>query len=97
MGFAVGFALKKVVKLALIVLGLFVAGLAILQNRGIINVNWAVTQNTANDLAKQGAEQISAALNTASAGLHTTHLDILYPALGIVGFMPGVVIGFKMG
>jgi len=42
MGFAVGYALKKLVKLALVVLGIFVMALLYLSNKGIIDVNYDV-------------------------------------------------------
>jgi uncharacterized membrane protein (Fun14 family) len=45
-----GFALKKVVRLVAVVLGLFLAGLAYLQYQEILNINWtrlqAASQNT---------------------------------------------------
>jgi uncharacterized membrane protein (Fun14 family) len=42
----VGFALKKLMKLAAIVLGLFVVGLAYLSCRGWIDVKWIAIENT---------------------------------------------------
>ncbi len=39
-GFLIGYALKKVIKIAAIVVGLFLAGLAYLQYHQIANINW---------------------------------------------------------
>ena len=39
-GILIGYALKKVIKLAAVVVGLFLAGLAYLQSQQIANINW---------------------------------------------------------
>jgi uncharacterized membrane protein (Fun14 family) len=39
-GLLLGFALKKVVKLIAIVVGLFIAGLAYLQYQQVTSINW---------------------------------------------------------
>ena len=39
-GFLIGYAIKKVVKITLVLIGLFVAALAYLGYQGIIVVNW---------------------------------------------------------
>ncbi|MDQ6862473.1 MAG: FUN14 domain-containing protein [Thermoproteota archaeon] len=54
-GVLIGFALKKVVRLVAVVVGLFLAGLAYLHYQEIININWtrlqAASQNTIATLA----------------------------------------------
>src|ERR1700693_1825753 len=45
-GALIGFALKKVVKILAIVVGLFFAGLAYLQYQQIVNINWSKLQET---------------------------------------------------
>lgn len=54
-GFLIGFALKKVVKLAAVVVGLFFAGIVYLQYQQILSINWnklqAVSQDTLSTLA----------------------------------------------
>jgi len=40
-GALIGFALKKVLKILAVIVGLFFAGLAYLQYQQIININWA--------------------------------------------------------
>ena len=48
-GALVGYAVKKVIKIAAVVVGMFIAALAYLQYQGIIHVDWskfqAVSQN----------------------------------------------------
>ena len=39
-GILIGYALKKVIKLAAVIVGLFLAGLAYLQYNQIANINW---------------------------------------------------------
>jgi uncharacterized membrane protein (Fun14 family) len=54
-GFLVGYALKKVVKLVAAVVGLFLAGLAYLQDQQIVVISWnkipRLLQNAASALA----------------------------------------------
>ena len=54
-GILIGYALKKIVKLVAVVVGLFFAGLAYLQYQQIIDIKWAklqsVSQNTVTTLA----------------------------------------------
>ena len=40
MGILIGYALKKVIKIAAVIAGLFLAGLAYLQYHQIANINW---------------------------------------------------------
>jgi uncharacterized membrane protein (Fun14 family) len=51
-GIVIGYALKKVAKLTVIVVGMFLAGLAYLQYQGIASLNWnklqSLTQGAAN-------------------------------------------------
>lgn len=56
-GVLIGYALKKVVRLVAVVVGLFFAGLAYLQYQQIVNINWnkiqSLSQNTIATLAKE--------------------------------------------
>jgi uncharacterized membrane protein (Fun14 family) len=48
-GFITGYAIKKVIKLAAVIVGLFIAALAYMEYQRILNVDWlkfqAVSQN----------------------------------------------------
>jgi uncharacterized membrane protein (Fun14 family) len=54
-GILIGYALKKIVKIFAIVVGLFFAGIAYLQYQQILNINWnklqAASQNLLSNLA----------------------------------------------
>ena len=39
-GVLIGYALKKVIKIVAVIVGLFLAGLAYLQSQQIANINW---------------------------------------------------------
>jgi uncharacterized membrane protein (Fun14 family) len=48
-GILIGYALKKVIKLVAIIIGLFLAGLAYLQYHHIANINWNKLQHISED------------------------------------------------
>jgi|SRR5207249_8297438 len=54
-GILIGYAIKKVIKIAAVIVGLFFAGLTYLQYKQIVNINWnklqAVSQNAVTTLA----------------------------------------------
>jgi uncharacterized membrane protein (Fun14 family) len=76
-GALVGYALKKVVKLVAIVVGLFLAGLAYLQYQQIVNIDWnkllPVSQNAA--MTVLNASKYIPGLTTISG--HTMNLTML--------------------
>jgi uncharacterized membrane protein (Fun14 family) len=88
-GVLIGYALKKVVKLIAVVVGLFLAGLAYLQYQQIVAISWnkipRLLQNAANALANATAE-IPGFTSEHTAALTTTNFGI--PLTG------GMVMGF---
>jgi uncharacterized membrane protein (Fun14 family) len=48
-GILIGYALKKVIKLLAVIIGLFLAGLAYLQYHQIANINWNKLQTVSED------------------------------------------------
>jgi uncharacterized membrane protein (Fun14 family) len=48
-GILIGYALKKVIKLIAVIVGLFLAGLAYLQYHHIANINWNKLQQVSQD------------------------------------------------
>ena len=62
-GILIGYALKKVIKILSIVVGLFLAGLAYLQYQEIAKINWdklqSVSQGAISNLANATTRQIS--------------------------------------
>ena len=94
-GILIGYALKKVVKLAAVVVGLFFAGIAYLQYQQILNVNWnklqATSQNTLLILANATTR-----IRGFNNGDHTVALSNL--GIPLTGSMSmGFAIGFMMG
>ncbi|MCE4615078.1 MAG: hypothetical protein F7B60_06090 [Desulfurococcales archaeon] len=86
LGFATGFAVKKVMKLLLIILGLFTLGLLYLANQGIISVNY--------DALKDKIE--GAAGHIAGAGVSMkTYVIMNIPFAA--SFLAGFAAGFKIG
>jgi uncharacterized membrane protein (Fun14 family) len=96
-GILIGYALKKVVKLVAIVVGLFLAGLAYLRYQQIVNIDWyklqPVSQNAALTLLNS-TKYIPGLTNVSG---HTTNLmsDLGIPLTGsmAVGFTLGFVRG----
>ena len=84
-GFIAGFVIKKIAKLFLIVIGLFIAALLYLGVSGVININYGALWDTvANGLG--GAGQAASWL---------VGLISLLPFLG--SFAAGFLVGFMIG
>jgi uncharacterized membrane protein (Fun14 family) len=102
-GALIGFALKKVLKILVMVLGLFFAALAYLQYPHIVNINWdklqAPSQNAVTTLAN-ATTQISNHFSkvTDSNNHATTALAISNFGIPLTGSMAmGVAVGFMRG
>ena len=94
LGAVAGYAIKKVMKIAAVVVGLFVAGLAFLSYEGWIDVKWTTMENaTRSTLAGITTQTIHTLNDTASQFATQTGLPL---AAGI-GFVLGLMIGFKRG
>ena len=96
-GILIGYALKKVVKLVAIVVGLFSAGLAYLQYQQIVNIDWnklqPVLQNAAFVL---NVTKYIPGLNNVSS--QTTNLTISNFGIPLTGSMAlGFTVGFMRG
>jgi uncharacterized membrane protein (Fun14 family) len=99
-GAVMGFALKKIIKIALVIVGAIFALLAYLQYIGWLNVNWNVVEHQSSETARQiGTNIINTVNNTAQQmNIHgLSGMDVGYPLLGIVGFVPGFAMGFMKG
>jgi uncharacterized membrane protein (Fun14 family) len=64
-GILIGYALKKVIKMLAVVVGLFLAGLAFLQYQQIASINWNKIEGT-----------ISAVANAASTTINDTNKNL---------------------
>lgn len=84
-GFIVGYAVKKISKLAAILLGLCIIGLIYLSTSGIISINYDALWNA-----------LAGALGMASSAFSwLIHVIALIPFAG--SFIAGFLLGFKLG
>jgi uncharacterized membrane protein (Fun14 family) len=95
-GVLIGYALKKVLKLVAIVVGLFLAGLAYLQYQQIVVISWnkipRVLQNAASALANATAQI------PGFSGDHTAALAMTNFGIPLTGSMAmGFAVGFMKG
>jgi len=84
-GFIIGFAVKKLSKLLLFLLGLFVAFLVYLHIKGVLSLNYEALFNFISEL-------LGTVGNTFSWLIHTIAL-LPFAASFVVGFL----LGFKLG
>jgi uncharacterized membrane protein (Fun14 family) len=99
-GVLIGYALKKVIKVATVIVGLFFAGLAYLQYNQIANINWnklqQISEGTITTLSNTIIIQISAVGNTSdqtSIYLAMTSFGIPLTGSMSAGFNLGFVKG----
>jgi uncharacterized membrane protein (Fun14 family) len=99
-GAAAGFAVKKVMKIAAVVIGLFVAALAFLSYKGLIDVRWVAMENATRSTLTNANGQVIHALNN-TATQFAAHPYVVsasgLPIAAAVGFVPGLLTGFKKG
>jgi len=90
-----GYALKKVVKLAAVVVGLFFAGIAYLQYQQILNINWNKLQMTSQNILSTLSNAI-----TQNPGFNSSDHTAVLSNVGIplTGSMAtGFAVGFLKG
>lgn len=97
-GILIGYALKKVVKLVALVVGLFFAGLVYLQYQQILNINWnnlqVVSQNTLSILANATTKIPGLGSNADhTASLALTNIGIPFTGSISMGFAIGFIHG----
>jgi uncharacterized membrane protein (Fun14 family) len=99
-GAVAGYAIKKVMKIAAVVIGLFVAALAYLSYRGWIDVKWAAMEDATRRTLTNASEQVVNALNN-TATQFASHPSAVpasgLPVAAVFGFVPGLMMGFKKG
>jgi uncharacterized membrane protein (Fun14 family) len=102
-GILIGFALKKVVKILAIVVGLFFVGLAYLQYQQIVNINWnkleATSQNAVTTITNATTQISDHIVSTTSSDSHATApLAITNLGIPLTGSMAmGFAVGFMKG
>ena len=98
-GAVAGYAIKKVMKLTAVVIGLFVAALAYLSYRGWVDVKWVAMEDASRSTLTNASEQVVHALNN-TATQFTSHPSTVaagLPVAAMVGFVPGIMMGIRKG
>jgi uncharacterized membrane protein (Fun14 family) len=90
-GLITGYAIKKVINLATVIVGLFIAALAYLEYQRIINVDWHKVQV----ISQNGIDWVADALTHISGTISTSHPGIL-SNIGIP-LVSSVSAGFAVG
>jgi uncharacterized membrane protein (Fun14 family) len=89
LGLAASYALKKIMKLAFIGLGLLALLLGYLSYQHWISVNWVTVEHQTSTLMTHAANKITTV---------TQNMGHEIPiGLGLVGFVPGLALGFVRG
>jgi uncharacterized membrane protein (Fun14 family) len=88
-GFGVGYIIKKLMKLALIALGLLALLLGYLEYSRWITVNWTIAENQSSAFMTHMVNKIS---------VITQHMGHEIPiAVAVLGFAPGLDLGLYKG
>jgi uncharacterized membrane protein (Fun14 family) len=87
-------------KIAAVVIGLFVAALAYLSYRGWVDVKWAAMEDASRSTLTNASEQVIHALNNTATqfAAHPSTLNASgLPIAATFGFVPGLLMGLKKG
>ena len=99
-GAVAGYAIKKVMKIAAVVIGLFVAALAYLSYRGWVDVRWVAMEDASRSTLTNASEQVVRAFNN-TATQFAWHQSAVgasgLPIAATFGFVPGLMMGLKKG
>jgi uncharacterized membrane protein (Fun14 family) len=101
-GVLIGYALKKVIKIAAVIVGLFLAGLAYLQSQQIANINWNKLQ-TVSEGAIATLSNLTMHITGINGGTVDTHAATALLAMTSFGIpltgsmSSGFTIGFMKG
>lgn len=101
-GFVITYAVKKIAKIAMVVVGLFFAGMSYLSYKGIATVNWETLNNQTQTAAINTAAKVMDVLNHTSQQIHYAGIagisgDNALPVSAGAGFLLGCAYGLKKG
>jgi uncharacterized membrane protein (Fun14 family) len=99
-GVLIGYTLKKVMKIAAVVIGLFVAALSYLSYKGLIDVKRVAMENITRSALTNASGQVVHALNNTATQFAVYSSAVSASGLPIAaafGFVPGLLMGFKKG
>ena len=93
-GFLIGYAIKKALKIMMIIIGLFFAALAYLNYQGIVTINWDKLGTTATG-ATSGLGNATGTIAGVSDQFTPTLINFGIPLTG--SFAAAFVLGFLKG
>jgi uncharacterized membrane protein (Fun14 family) len=93
MGFVTGYAIKKVIKLAAVIVGLFIAALAYLEYQRILNVDWHKVQA----LSQNGIDWVANAITHVSTIMGDGHTGSNVGIPLVSSLSAGFVLGMVRG
>jgi uncharacterized membrane protein (Fun14 family) len=99
-GAVAGYAIRKLIKLAAIIVGLFVVAISYLSYKGWLDVKWIPIENTAISTMTDITNQAIHVLNNTASHFqnHTSAIgSVGLPVPAAFGFMPGLVFGLRRG
>jgi uncharacterized membrane protein (Fun14 family) len=101
-GILIGYALKKVIKIVAVIVGLFLAGLAYLQYHQIASINWNklqhVSEGTITTLANIITQMTGISLSSVEGNAAASSLAMTSFGIPLTGSMSaGFTIGFMKG
>jgi uncharacterized membrane protein (Fun14 family) len=99
-GAVAGYAIKKVMKIVAVVIGLFVVGLTYLSYRGWVDVKWVAMEDASRSTLTNALEQVVHTLNNTATQFASHPFAIAasgLPVASVFGFVPGLMMGLKKG
>jgi uncharacterized membrane protein (Fun14 family) len=98
-GAVAGYAIRKVMKIAAVVIELFVVGLTYLSYRGWVDVKWVAMEDASRSTLTNASEQIVHALNNTATQFTSYPSTVAagLPVAAMVGFVPGLMLGIRKG
>lgn len=99
-GFVSGWLCRKLIKIAIIGIGLLLALLAYLEYQKWIKVDWAIVNHQTSDLLHTASSKMLQIANNTATDLNVhqlNHVDIAFPIFGALGFIPGFALGLIRG
>jgi uncharacterized membrane protein (Fun14 family) len=100
LGAVAGYAIKKMMKIAAVVIGLFVAGLVYLSYKGCVDVKWVTMEDASRSTLMNASQQIVHLLNNTATQIASHPSTITASELPIAatfGFVPGLIMGIRKG
>jgi uncharacterized membrane protein (Fun14 family) len=102
-GAVIGYTVKKIAKIAAVVVGLFFVALSYMDFKGWVKVDWNTVSNQTQAAATTGFHQVTTMLNHTAiqvqqhvAGSGVNEISLI-PITAAVGFLPGLAYGWSKG